>query len=468
MFGREAALGGTQIFASGSVRMRPSEALRHHMELGSTGALSIVDTDGAYISVFLMQGEILSAESVWDGAGLVKRLVNGHHVSSEKGVELVRRLGHAAQVGDVLFGTVPDDVVMELYACRFQENLARFMLSDAVPEFVEKESIHVENVQVGHDSYELLSQLGAILERVRYLMQPDLSILLSLGEEPPATAQQARLLEALPSSGVVADWVEVSPFEPIFTLVCIEELLELGALEEFSSLDDLSDKTEKIPVVEDSPTPAEPVEEPMVVDGPVIVDEEMTMFADNEFARGRSGDGQFTVSRDLLDTVDLSGLSLLDHEPPEDELILEMEEGDQDAVSGAVTLSFGSPPLTSEEAITKIEVTNEVLRQICLALDEELGSGTGQASIQLLVESARTDFVPLFDRLEAARDGALRTERMILNIEKRPDQERRRLLNRAMRDIIERGFTLAVERISEERFEDMLEGIAGYQMRLGL
>jgi hypothetical protein len=195
----------------------------------------------------------------------------------------------------------------------------------------------------------------------------------------------------------------------------------------------------------------------------------MAMFADHDFVRGRGGEGIFTVDRELLDTVDLSGLELIGPGERDEELLLEMEDGDEvEAAGGAVSLRFGSPPLTSEEAITKIEVTNEVLRQLALALDDEHGSGSGQASVQLLVESAGTEYAPLFARVEAGRDGCLSTERVLANIGTRPEGERRRLLNRAMKDLVERGFTMAVERVSEARFETVLERIAGYQHRLGL
>jgi hypothetical protein len=492
--------------------MRPAEALRRHMEMGSTGSLSVRPEEAAAISVYLMQGEILAAEAEDDGPQLVRRLVNAERISHELARSLLARLAHAQQVGDVLFGTVPDDVVMELYGRRFRQNLVDFLLAEGESEFVAREDIHVENVQVGHDSHELLEQLDALLERVLPLLPPAQPVL-AAGAEPPASEFQGVLLERLPSDGSLELLLDASPCEPAETLVEVMELIEQGSLAlvdphaESIPVVDVheddpgpvldTDAGESVPVVdvqEDEPVPVvdaeedllplelteeitdehEEVMEPMVVDDLSMFEDAepdgstMAMFADHDHSRGR-GDGLFTVARELLDTVDLSGLDLIGPAESDEELLLEMEDGDEvEAAGGAVSLRFGSPPLTHEEAITKIEVTNEVLRQLSMALDDEHGAGSGQASIQLLIESCSSQFAGLFDRIDAGRDGTMPLDRLLGNIDARPEAERRRVLNRAMQDLVERGFTMAVERMAEERFEALLERIAGFQGRLGL
>jgi hypothetical protein len=469
--------------------MRPADALRTHIEKGSTGSLTVRLGAGLHVSVYLLQGEILAAESQNDGAELVRRLVNAGYLSVDQGQACVARLEHSGQVGEVLFGTVADDVVMELYGRRFRQNLAEFLLADGDTSFEAKEDIHVENVQVGHDSYELLEQMDALLGVAEPLMPPGDVPRLLPGSEAPATRRQEQLLDLLPSDGSLVKLLWVSPYETVETLAEVAEALLQGCLaldgpavryggaeaamdaEEVTAEDCGTFMAEPV-VDDDQPMFDEPVvvEDMALFDEPAVAEDTLAMFADHDHSRGRGGDGVFTVSRDLLDTVDLSGVDLLaGADATEEELVLEMEDGDEvEAAGGAVSLRFGSPPLTHEEAITKIEVTNEVLRQLAKAMDEEHGSGSGQASVQLLVESARTDLAPLFSGVSVARDGALNVERMIRNIDKRPETERRRTLNRAMRDIIERGFTTAVERISDERFEALLEDIAGYQHRLGL
>jgi len=458
--------------------MRPADDLRRHMEMGSTGSLTVDHAEGASVSVYLMQGEILAAEAADDGTQLVRRLVNGGFVTVEFGQSLLARLANVIQVGDVLFGTVPDDVVMDLYGRRFRQNLVDFLLADGVSEFTPKEDILVENVQVGHDSYELLEQLDETLATVQHLLPPA-GPRFGLGEEPPINALQVKLLECIDDDGSLDAVLASSPREPAETLAELVTLLSQGSIRiqgaEAQPVGEVSESYEEPTSDHDEPSDPMFMAEPVVVDDmgmldePLVDDTVMTAFADNDHNRGGRGEGIFTVSRELLDTVDLSGVELIGAGESDDEMLLEMEDGDDiEAAGGAVSLRFGSPPLTNEDAITKLEVTNEVLRQLCLALDDEHGSGSGQAAVQLLVESSSTQFASLFVKVDAARDGAMDTQRVLRNILTRPETERRRLLNRAMRDLVERGFTLAVERVSEQRFELLLERIAGYQGRLGL
>ncbi len=426
--------------------MRPAEALRRHLAQGSTGSLVTELAGEERVAVYVMQGEILAAESPSDGIDLVQRLVARETVTRDQGRLLLERLVTAAQVGDVLFGTIPDDIVMDLYGQRFRENLCRFLLGSSSVEFSNMESIQVENVQVGHDSQELLDGLAARVERVRALLaQLDL-VVLEPGDVAASDKSQACVAAVLQGPARLKHVLEASPYEATRALDLVVEMLDAGVLRrsDVGSAD--------LPIDED---------------GPSVVDNgELAMFADREGCSRRSGDGQFTVSRDLLDTVDLSDMELVRAELETDEIFIEMEEGTGD--EEGVSLSFGSPTLTNEEAIRKIAVTSEVLREIASALDEEQGPGSGQASVQLLVESAPSELAFLFAKLESQRDGGLDLERLLVNLDERPESERRPQLNRAMNDLIERGFTHCMERISEERLEAMLERIAGYQKRLGL
>ncbi|MFH1469651.1 MAG: hypothetical protein ABIO70_35020 [Pseudomonadota bacterium] len=477
--------------------MRPLDTLRRHMELGSTGTLMVQPVEGPPIAVYLMQGEILAAESPADGADILTRLVNAGAVEREQAEVLGERLRHAGQVGDVLFGTVSDDLLMDLYTRRFRENLACFIRSVGEVTFAERETIHVENVQVGHDSWELLAELEEQLVLLGPLLQADRSQRLEIHTSPAPGARRGKILAALPADGTLGGLLDASPFELHETLALVATLLDEGGLvvapvrstalrpEGLPELDAEALATEEIRPEERGPEDGEPGgeadayatflglapgsgdEQPLVVDEPAE-DDELTMFRDHD-RRRRATDGTFTVSRELLDTVDLSGFAFFEDVAQADDQILEMEDGERlDAASGAVNLCFTSPPLEAGDAARKIDVTNEVLRQICRALDEEHGSGTGQAAVQLLVESCPMEVASLFHRAEPGRDGALDTARIVSNLEQRPEAERRRLLNRALKDLVERGFTTTAERISEAHLEAMLERIAGFQRRLGL
>jgi hypothetical protein len=279
-----------------------------------------------------------------------------------------------------------------------------------------------------------------------------------------------------------------SPFEPLETLTHVVALLGSGALVR-GDVGDVGGEPQALAGcpggaeegAEEASVETGELEEgavlgdPEVDDdaGPVVVDrpeegDDLSMFRDHD-RRQRAGDGTFSVARELLDRVDLSGFSLFDDLVPGDDQVLEMEDGDKvDAAAGAVNLCFTSPPLGHEDAIKKVEVTNEVLRQICRALDDEHGSGSGQAAALLLVESCPVEYAAIFAGIEPGRDGAIDAARAVCNLEARPESERRRLLNGALRDLVERGFAVSVERLGEERLEVMLERIAGFQQRLGL
>lgn len=472
--------------------MRPLDTLRRHMELGSTGTLMVRPTEGSPIAVYLMQGEILAAESPADGAVILARLVNTGAVGREQAEVLGERLRHAGQVGDVLFGTVSDDLLMDLYTRRFRENLACFIRSAGEVSFAERETIHVENVQVGHDSWELLAELEEQLVLLGPLLQADRSLRLEVHAAPVPGTRRGKVLAALPADGKLGGLLDASPFEIHETLAHVAALVDEGGLVVTAlratgvqpgglpELDAEALATEEIRPEDGGPggeadayatflglAPGSDDAQPVVVDEPAEADD-LTMFRDHD-RRRRATDGTFTVSRELLDTVDLSGFAFFEDVAQADDQILEMEDGERlDASSGAVNLCFTSPPLEAGDAARKIDVTNEVLRQICRALDEEHGSGTGQAAVQLLVESCPMEVASLFHRAEPGRDGALDTARIVGNLEQRTEAERRRLLNRALKDLVERGFTTTAERISEAHLEAMLERIAGFQRRLGL
>ena len=450
--------------------MRPVEALRRHLELGSTGALFSSGCGGAGVSVFLMQGEILAAESPDDGRDLVLRLRNGGHLDIERARAIEERLLHAPQIGDVLFGTLSDDIVMAHYAARFRENLARFLAGEGEAEFAPREDVQIENVQVGHDSGELLAELAGAVASLEPLLARRDTLRLERGPVSRATSQERVLLERLPDDGRLSALLDASPWEECETLQLVAGLLEKGGLRRCAPEPGEPPEGQVVALDPGQPDLIEPEDgyrEPVVVEE-AEGEDEMSMFRDHDHRR-RHGEGVFTVARELLDTVDLSGLGFLVGQGEIEDQILEMEDGDRvDAASGAVNLCFTSPPLKPGEAQRKIDVTNEVLRQICAALDEEHGSGSGQAAVQLLIESVSPDLAALLQGVDASREGQLDAGRLCANLEQRAESERRRVLNAALRDLVERGFTMTVEQISEARFEEMLQRIAGFQQRLGL
>jgi hypothetical protein len=53
------------------------------------------------------------------------------------------------------------------------------------------------------------------------------------------------------------------------------------------------------------------------------------------------------------------------------------------------------------------------------------------------------------------------------NLGKRPHAEHRRLVNRGVRDLIDRALSSTFEELGDEAVEEVMEHIAGYEKRLG-
>ena len=204
-----------------------------------------------------------------------------------------------------------------------------------------------------------------------------------------------------------------------------------------------------------------------------VEDAELAMFSDQDHLRG-GGQGQFTLGTELLDVVDLGPASGAPAPvgPPADEeedLVLEaigVEDTDLTEEDLVVALSFGAPKLSEEELHTKLDVCNSVLREVCRGVRphprRRLRRRVGAAA-------ARWEPQPLrgpLPRVERGRGGAFSQDSAVENLSRRPESERRSLLDRAVMDLIERALSLAVEELPDAEVDALLQRIAGYQQRL--
>ena len=203
-----------------------------------------------------------------------------------------------------------------------------------------------------------------------------------------------------------------------------------------------------------------------------IGEDEIAMFEDHDVLRGR-GQGQFSLEKKLLDRVDL-GKPLVESSPPNERVdneLIEMEDAEnieESERASAFSFSFGPPPLDQLEQRRKISVCNDVLAELCLALDSRHGHGSGRAFVQLLIDGTPHEYKVLFVGAETSSSGRLNINRVIRNLQRRPESERRRLLNLGMLNLIERALSSGMEELDEETMDYMLQQIAGYQIRLGL
>jgi hypothetical protein len=195
------------------------------------------------------------------------------------------------------------------------------------------------------------------------------------------------------------------------------------------------------------------------------------LFSDNDYLRG-GGQGQFTVSKSLLDRVDLSQPIVESKTPPENTLDEMIELGDADELddserASAHALSFGPPPIEVMEQKRKVSVCNEVLLELTQSLDQTHGPGSGRAFIQLLLDGTPHQYAVLFMGVEIDQIGCVDTDHVVRNLRRRPPSERRRLLNLGTMDLINRALSAGSEELSDDMMDRLLERIAGYQMRIG-
>ena len=126
-----------------------------------------------------------------------------------------------------------------------------------------------------------------------------------------------------------------------------------------------------------------------------------------------------------------------------------------------VALSFGAPKLSEEELHTKLDVCNSVLREVCRGVDRTRGGGSGVASVQLLLDGSPSHFGALFHGLSVDEEGAFSQDSAVENLSRRPESERRSLLDRAVMDLLERALSLAVEELPDAEVDALLQRIAG-------
>jgi hypothetical protein len=218
-----------------------------------------------------------------------------------------------------------------------------------------------------------------------------------------------------------------------------------------------------------SDEPSEAIRFHKDVERAMDLDDEMSMFADHDQTRGAgSDDGAF--SGEVLDRVEL-GDRAVEHDPtPTNDEVIEVgeaEDVDPSQPVSTVSLSFTGPDLGLSDTTNKIAVCNEVLGEVAQAMDRTKGPGAGRACIQLLVDGTPHEFAPLFLGIEVDLNGAVDVQRVMKNLGKRPQAEHRRLVNRGVRDLIERALSSTFEELGDEAVEEVMAHIAGYEKRLG-
>jgi hypothetical protein len=515
------------------------------LHAGQAGCVSATTADDVGLAVYVMFGEILAAHSSEDDAVILRILQNDGLVDAAQAEQLKGRAAAGESLSEAVFEVVENQRVLDVLAARFRENLFQFLGVTTPASFQSMDSVFVENIQVGHDSRQLLAELAERRAAVMPLLaQPALR--LAPGKHVPVGAVEPRVVAMCTDGLAVRELLAKAPWEASEVLAIVVGMLESGRLvaggdSKRAPVVPLPDvlRTDEFPALRSEPrksTPASAAPAPAAaarkpppvapLDVPAkskpapetlrpqrtlessrtqevsetapspgrldastldiskglagafesLSHDELDLFSDNE---RRRGDGSFTVESSLLDKVELFDDNAKKKKkkvapaPPSSgqDILVEMEDAEaasRDALAGAVALNFAGPRLAEDEARRKLEVCNEVLNGLALAIDAQQGAGMGQARVQILVEGTPAAFAPIFKNVEIDESGCLPVDLVLKNLRRRPASEHRRLLKTGLGDLIERALSLAAEELDEAGIEGLLERIAGYQQRLGL
>ena len=203
-------------------------ALREHLREGVTGCLTLRDRHGASLHVYVMQGEVLASHGPEDARWVVRRLVNNGALTEGQGEEYTRLLAEGERLDELLFGHVPDELLLDLLAARFRQSLFDFLCVHALPTFEPMDAVFVDNIQVGHDTPALLEDLEGRRDRTRGLRARASTITIRPGRGRPKRLEEARLLDLCDGPVRLSELLLASPMEQAETLDLIHEMIGLG------------------------------------------------------------------------------------------------------------------------------------------------------------------------------------------------------------------------------------------------
>ncbi len=462
-----------------------ARALLARVEERATGKLA-VGAGAVEVAVHLMAGEILAATAADDNRQLVRMAALHELLSMDQADALEDHIEQGHDVfGDLLdatSGAELDQILRE----RFWQNLCEFVSSVSTVRFYEQKGLFVENIQMGHESRALIEEVCGACDRAVTL---DLDELVVRGAEDPGDDPLRTLVADLlgPDPRTVSSLLHEVPLEPTRARLLIAELISEGVARP-ESVAPPPETREVEPEMaltpsaepmddfgEDEPTHHEVSDVPVGDDlddgddgaprslatwleaaSSVTSEEDLDFFSDHDIDRSAGGDGAFSTEkhhRDLVEVAELGASSQA----------LEVLEADE-----APAVRFGAPVLSEHEAMSKLEVANQVLSTVAQAFDQAEGAGRGRALVQLLVDGGPSRYASLMQDLEVSEIGALPGEVVLRNLYGRPPTEHRQLLHNTLVDIIERALSSAADELPEENFDHVLESVAGYRQRLGL
>lgn len=200
------------------------DELLRSLDEGFIGRLTVTGRGGS-LHLMVTCGELIGSESSEDDILLLRRGVISGLLSRSQAGEMMRKV-ETVPVADQLYDVLDEQVVAGLLFDRFKENIGSWLCAESPLEREAMSAIILTNVHLNHDSRALLGEIELVLARTRALRRAEAlrTIVRHTGLKVEGD-EDKRLLAVVGGGRPLADIVRASPFEELFTLDRIAQLL---------------------------------------------------------------------------------------------------------------------------------------------------------------------------------------------------------------------------------------------------
>jgi hypothetical protein len=421
---------------------RAISTIRSAMAAELTGCVRVHVPIRGESAVYLLEGELIAAVGVQDPVAVLDRLIARGRLTKEQSQRLRERASRGGLGLDDLEQEVDPNLLGRLMAGRFRDNLVFHLFDGGRFQFTPMETVRVPHLQMGHDSAGLLRELEVVHGRISPWMNVQRERVVVCGDPHPRSPQQ-RHIQAICAAAIRLDQlVEASPFFPAQTLVLVSQMVEAGSL---VSTEIPLDSGPAQGAVSHAIQMAKADAERRTAARKADSGDGLSAFAHHERDDRGMGQGEFTGDRDRV-VLGSSAAKATEKKPG---------------------LRAGAPLLSSGEVVRRIGVCNEVLAALVSAWDDQYGVGEGRRIAQLLLESAPSACVPLFQSAAVDSKGRMGATAILKNVERRPEAQQRALVTKGLANLVDRTLARCAEGLDEQHMERMLVQVAGYRQRLG-
>jgi hypothetical protein len=463
-----------------------TEALIQFLERGATGRLTVGNARKNF-KVFVRQGEIVGATSTADAQRLL------HRLSLEKRLPIsqVKMLEQQLKRGNSIIGSLLEELDSHLLEKFFFEqylnNISSYLGANSAPYYKGLTAVFTDNLQLGHDPMAIIQRCAQAWDEAS-MLNPRAKLV--IGPRPPEDDLQGLIFERLNQRPRSATTLAMSlPLEPIAARALVYNMIRKRMAvvdgdprqvpltpKETHAVESMNEIRQYAAQVNASEINASKSGSGNLSDlkswlkgASDVAEEDLTAFDDHDIHRGSVDEGAFSADSVILDRVDVKNVEPLE-EPDLGEPVnlIPAPSPAKELPPVTSTTNFSAPILDTDEAASKLSVTNEILETIATSFDQIEGDGRGQQVIVELIEAGPLRYATLFDNAGVHEDGTLENASILGNLHNRPTGEHRQLLNQGLSDLIERCLSTAADELPDDTVDTILEQVVGYRQRLGL